>query len=110
MSSRYASSGRNRAKVRATPSAIAAIEAKDSTKITVRLIQRGSAGHPNPPTNCSRPCTLPPCTGNTARNSSSAASGSGARRKAPDRARPRRNPTPTPRKLASRTKFVKNER
>ena len=110
MSRRYASSGANRTNTRATPPAIAAITENESTNMTDSEIHFGNAGHPKAPTTRSSPSTGPPCTGNSKMNTNNAARAAGANRNRSKRSWERRNPTPTPRKLASRMKLVKKER
>ena len=70
----------------------------------------GRAGHPNPPTNCRRPGDAPALHGEDREEEDQRREQTGEVAEEIARARARRNPTPTPRKLASSTKFVKNDR
>src|SRR5206468_7855409 len=95
---------------RATPSAIVAITAAAATKITGSSTQMGSAGDPNHPVSVRwGPNRVTP-TGNARTNRTKAARTIGAWGNRSTGRPARRNPTPIPRKLASRTKFVKYAR
>ena len=111
MSSRYASSGVNAEKSLPTRSAMAAITATTPRKITDTESHSGNAGIEPSPSNWGARSTAGPIfTGNTSRNTINPTSRSGTHARWSRSPCARRNPTPIPRKLASKTRFVKNER
>ena len=113
MSSRYASSGRNRAKLRATPSPIIAITVATAIKTTGRVSHVGKPvvfSEDPDPKNTSWGPVRTTSTGNTRTKRISRASATGAHGNRLTRARARRNPMPMPRKLPSRTKLEKYDR
>ena len=105
-SSRYASSGSKRVKIRATPSAMHAITAVTPRNRMGNEIQIGRAGVPQSPERS--PFELRThSTGKIRMNNTNPARAAGANRDMSRSLCARRNPTPTPRKLARSTKLVK---
>ncbi len=108
MSRRYASSGGKRTNVRATRFPIVAITATVKRNTTASSTQRGSADHPNAPNK--RPSWSRTDTGKSKTKPTSAASATGAHANSSGPRDARKNPIPIPRKLASKTKFVRYAR
>ena len=112
MSSRYASSGRNRTNVRATPSPIVAMTAATARKTQGSVTQVGGPVAWNFPAPKKRSWVWARSTwtGNSLTKMISSASATGAHGNRFTRERARRNPMPMPRKLPSRTKLEKYDR